>query len=116
MRYEADGLAVTVRDNGVGQVPGQVAGAAYAIVAEAVPAQYHAPVEAVQHAPVPADGDAQREQQGPRQRHGAIVAVRSSHSLRHRRTRKAGGTMSQYHPVIAHTTHTSFGAQRSLPA
>ncbi|MEU0336001.1 histidine kinase [Streptomyces sp. NPDC006193] len=36
MRYEADGLAVTVRDGGVGQVPPRVAGAAYAIVAEAV--------------------------------------------------------------------------------
>ncbi|WP_344599996.1 sensor histidine kinase [Streptomyces glaucus] len=36
MRYEADGLAVTVRDDGVGDVPPRVAGAAYAIVAEAV--------------------------------------------------------------------------------
>ncbi|GGY97962.1 sensor histidine kinase [Streptomyces poonensis] len=36
MRYEADGLAVTVRDDGVGEVPPRVAGAAYAIIAEAV--------------------------------------------------------------------------------
>ncbi|WP_345041928.1 sensor histidine kinase [Streptomyces sannanensis] len=36
MRYEADGLAVVVRDEGGPDVPPEVAGAAYAIVAEAI--------------------------------------------------------------------------------
>ncbi|MFE3069500.1 sensor histidine kinase [Streptomyces sp. NPDC059247] len=36
MRYEADGLAVSVRDRGAGPVPAEIAGTVYAIVAEAI--------------------------------------------------------------------------------
>ncbi|MEU5977770.1 ATP-binding protein [Streptomyces sp. NPDC047315] len=36
MRYEADGLAVSVRDRGAAAVPAEVAGTVYAIVAEAI--------------------------------------------------------------------------------